>query len=145
MPQQNKKIKELSSGMVVVKKVKSEWKFLFLRAYKNWDFPKGVVEPDEDPFDTAVREVKEETGITELQFPCGNVYRETEPYKGGKKIARYYLAKTSQSEVRFSVNPELGRPEHHEYRWVNYDQILKLAPSRLIPIIEWAHSIITSL
>jgi len=144
MSQKKQKIKEISSGMVIVKKAGNEWNYLFLRAYKNWDFPKGVVEPNEKPFNTAVREVKEETGITELQFPWGKIYRETEPYKGGKKIARYYLAETSQSEVRFSVNPKLGKPEHHEYRWVNYDELLKLAPSRLVPIIEWAHSFLTS-
>jgi bis(5'-nucleosidyl)-tetraphosphatase len=114
-----------------------------LRAYRNWDFPKGVVEPGEDPLETAVREAKEEAGIHDLTFEWGNVFRETEPYRsGGKKVARYYLAATSQPRVTFSVNPEIGKPEHHEYRWLPYDAARELAPERLIPIIDWANGII---
>ena len=41
---------------------------LLLRAYRNWDLPKGLVEPGEQPFAAACREVEEETGITDLDF-----------------------------------------------------------------------------
>jgi 8-oxo-dGTP pyrophosphatase MutT (NUDIX family) len=133
----------LSAGVVVVRKEKGIWKYLFLRAYRNWDFPKGVVEPGEDPLKTAIREVKEEAGITELHFSWNALYRETLPYYSkGEKIARYYVAHTPQSSVKFSVNPDLGKPEHHEYRWLTYDEVISLAPRRLIPVIEWANSIL---
>ncbi|MBS3819260.1 NUDIX domain-containing protein, partial [bacterium] len=118
------------------------WKYLFLRAYRNWDFPKGEGKLQEDPLKTAQREVKEETGISDLKFNWGKIYKETEPYRKGKKIARYYIAETSHSKVTFSINPEIGRPEHHEYRWLSYEQLNKLAPSRLKPIIEWAHDVV---
>lgn len=133
----------LSAGLVIVCKESGKWKYLFLRAYRNWDFPKGEVEEGENPLETAKREAEEEAGISDLDFPWGHDYKETEPYRGGKKIARYYIAKTSQSEVTFSINPELGRPEHHEYRWVPYKELKKLSPDRLIPIIEWAHKILS--
>lgn len=133
----------LSAGAVVVRKESGRWKFLLLRAYRNWDFPKGVVEPGEDPLETAVREVREEAGIHELTFRWGKVFKETEPYRsGGKKVARYYLADTSQSAVTLSINPEIGRPEHHEYRWLPYDEAKKLAPDRLLAVIDWANGII---
>ena len=133
----------LSAGAIVVRKESGQWKFLFLRAFKNWDFPKGIVEPGEDPLQAAVREAREEAGIRDLTFPWGNVFKETQPYRsGGKKVARYYLAATSQSKVTFSVNPEIGKPEHHEYRWVPYEAVRKLAPDRLLPIIDWANEII---
>lgn len=132
----------LSAGIVVVRKETKEWKYLFLRAYKNWDFPKGIVESTEAPIETAKREVKEEAGITDLNFRWGDIFKETLPYSGGKKIARYYIAETSQSTVTFSVNPELGKPEHHEYRWLSYDEIKKLSPKRLLTTIEWANSLI---
>jgi bis(5'-nucleosidyl)-tetraphosphatase len=127
----------LSAGFVVVRK-ENRWKYLFLRAYRNWDFPKGIVEPSEDVLKAAKREVKEETGLDDLTLRWGSIFKETSPYSGGRKVARYYLAETSQSDITFSVNPEIGRPEHHEYRWVSYDEIKKLAPQRLLPIIEWA-------
>jgi len=132
----------LSAGLVIVRKEKDSWKFLFLRAYRNWDFPKGEVESGEDPMDTAKRESQEEAGITDLKFPWGHVFKETEPYRNGKKVARYYLAETSQSEVTSSINPELGNPEHHEYRWLTFQDIKNLAPERLLPIIDWAQGII---
>ena len=59
-----------------------------------------------------------------------------------KKIARYYIAETSETEVTFSINPELGSPEHHEYRWLTFDELKMLSPKRLLPIIEWANDII---
>jgi bis(5'-nucleosidyl)-tetraphosphatase len=134
----------LSAGMVIVRKEEDKWKYLFLRAYKLWDFPKGEVEEGEDPLETAKREAEEEAGISELRFSWGHVFKETEPYRGGKKIARYYIAETTQSEVTLSVNPELGRPEHHEYRWLSFQQMKKLAPERLLPIIEWANKIVST-
>jgi len=134
---------KLSAGIVVVREESGQWQYLFLRAYKNWDFPKGIVEPGEDPLETAVRETGEETGIHKLNFRWGKVFKETEPYRsGGKKVARYYLASTSQSHVTFAVNPDIGKPEHHEYRWLSYKTTRDLAPKRLHPIIDWANKII---
>jgi len=132
----------LSAGVVIIRKEKNIWKYLLLRAYRNWDFPKGEVESGEDALQTAIREAKEETGITDLRFNWGTIYKETEPYRGGRKIARYYLAETTQSEVKFSINPEMDMPEHHEYRWISFDDARNLAPNRLVPIIEWTNCII---
>jgi 8-oxo-dGTP pyrophosphatase MutT (NUDIX family) len=127
----------LSAGVVVVRSVKGSWLFLMLRAYRNWDFPKGLVETGEKPFDAAIREVREETLIDELQFIWGDIYRETAPYSH-KKVARYYIAQTSQETVMLPVRPELGRPEHNEWRWVTYEQGLALCSPRLDPIMRWA-------
>jgi 8-oxo-dGTP pyrophosphatase MutT (NUDIX family) len=39
-----------------------------------WGLPKGLVEPGEEPEDTAVREVKEETGlVAEIRAPLGDI------------------------------------------------------------------------
>ena len=103
----------LSAGVVVVRNLKGSWLFLMLRAYRNWDFPKGVVEPAEEPLAAAIREVQEETLIDDLQFTWGEVYRQTAPYSH-KKVARYYIAQTTTEAVTLPVRPELGRPEHNE-------------------------------
>jgi 8-oxo-dGTP pyrophosphatase MutT (NUDIX family) len=131
-----------SAGIIVVRRETDDWKYLFLRAFRNWDFPKGEVQADEAPLDAAVRETREETGITDLQFCWGQGFKETEPYNRGKKIARYYVAATSQPEVVFSVNPEIGASEHHEYRWLSYSELEKLASPRLLPVIRWARSVV---
>jgi 8-oxo-dGTP pyrophosphatase MutT (NUDIX family) len=108
-----------------------------LRAYRNWDFPKGMVEPGEDPLAAARREVREETLIEDLDFNWGEVYLETGPY-GNRKIARYYLAATRAEKITLPVSLELGRPEHDEWRWVDLDTALSLASVRLLPVVRWA-------
>jgi len=96
-----------------------------------------MVESGEDPLAAALREVREETLIQDLAFNWGEVYRETGPY-ANRKIARYYVAETRTEKVSLPVNPELGRPEHNEWRWVDVDTALSLASSRLQPIVRWA-------
>ena len=127
----------VSAGVVVVRELKGSWRFLMLRAYRNWDFPKGLVEPGEQPLEAAIREVREETMIDSLNFRWGEVYRETAPYSH-KKIARYYVAQTSIEAVTLPVRPELGRAEHNEWRWVTFEQGVALCSPRLDPIIRWA-------
>jgi 8-oxo-dGTP pyrophosphatase MutT (NUDIX family) len=127
----------LSAGVVVVRNLNGNWLFLMLRAYRNWDFPKGLVEPGEKPLEAAIREVQEETLIEELQFTWGEVYKETAPYSNNK-VARYYIARTSTEAVTLPVRPELGRPEHNESRWVTFDEARALCSPRLGPIIRWA-------
>ena len=114
-------------------------RYLLLRAYKHWDFPKGMVEPDETPLAAARREVAEETGIDSLDFAWGEVYRETAPYARGK-VARYYIARTEQADVSLTANPLTGIHEHMEYRWVDLDEALSLVTPRVKHIIEWAEA-----
>jgi 8-oxo-dGTP pyrophosphatase MutT (NUDIX family) len=127
----------LSAGVVVVRETPQSWRFLLLRAFNHWDFPKGMVEPGEDPLAAAIREVREETLITDLDFAWGETYTETGPYSRGK-VARYYLARTGTATVTLTVIEALGRAEHNEFRWVDYDTTLQLVSPRVQPIVEWA-------
>jgi len=127
-----------SAGVVVVRRDGGGWRLLVLCAYCNWDFPKGMVEAGEAPLDAAIRETAEEAAISDLDFRWGEAYCETTPYRGGK-VARYYLAETMQASVRLPVSPELGRPEHDEWRWVSFEQAGRLLPPRLQPILAWAN------
>lgn len=128
----------LSAGVVVVTPADINWQFLLLRAYNYWDFPKGKVEPDESPLAAAIREVREESGLTDLVFHWGERYIETQPYGRPKKIARYYLAQTQTREIIMGDNPELGYPEHHEYRWVSLTQARRLTTPRVRRVLNWA-------
>ena len=131
----------LSCGSVVVRETDSGWLTLMLRAYHNWDFPKGICEAGELPMDAAIREVGEETGIVDVDFAWGDRSVDTGPYNRGK-TARYYLTKTSQESVEMGIAPELGRPEHHEFRWVNFDEAYDLSAPRVRLVIQWARQII---
>jgi 8-oxo-dGTP pyrophosphatase MutT (NUDIX family) len=131
----------LSAGVIIVRGL-PEPHYLLLRAFEYWDFPKSVVEPGEDPFLGAQREVREETGLTELNFRWGGTYQETRPYGAGK-IARYYLAEAREGKVFLPVNPILGRPEHDEFRWVDFEAARALLGPRLKPILNWADWLVT--
>lgn len=95
------------------------------------------MEPGEVPLQTALREVEEETTLRDLEFPWGEVFIETGPYSRGK-IARYYIGTTRQEAVDLPVSPELGRPEHSEYRWVSYGKAMALTTARVRPVVRWA-------
>lgn len=170
-----------AAGIVVLRRLPAGWQCLLLRAYRNWDFPKGLVEEGEMPLQAALREVREETGLAALRFPwgrmpqresraealdsrsaawactvlqraekyhggnfsafpCGTDFRETGPYAGGK-VARYYAAVADDGELTLPVSPALGRPEHHAFRWLDFDQAARLLAPRLRPILDWARGL----
>ncbi|HKJ70216.1 MAG TPA: NUDIX domain-containing protein [Gammaproteobacteria bacterium] len=128
----------LSAGVAVIRIQEGRCRFLLLRAYAYWDFPKGLVAPGEEPLAAAWREVAEETGITDLTFPWGTACYQTEPYDRGRKVARYYAGRTAQEAVTLPVSPELGRPEHHEYRWVEAAEGRVLLGERVAAALAWA-------
>lgn len=133
----------LSAGVIVVRKHADGYRYLLLRAYSYWDFPKGLVEAGEEPRASAIREVAEETTLTDLNFRWGEDYRETEPYGRGK-VARYYVAESAEREVSLPVSPELGQPEHHEFRWLDYKATHELLALRVQPILDWAHALVSA-
>jgi 8-oxo-dGTP pyrophosphatase MutT (NUDIX family) len=61
--------KETSAGGVVYRLQGGRPLFLLIRdSYQNWGFPKGHLEPGERAEDAAMREVREETGLTEVSL-----------------------------------------------------------------------------
>lgn len=132
---------KLSCGAVLVRKTGSKWVTLMLRAYRHWDFPKGFREAGETPLQAAMREIGEETGITDFKFNWGERYKQTGPYNKGK-VARYFLIRTGQEQVELGISPDLGRPEHHEYRWLDFDDAYDISSPRVRPVVQWARQII---
>lgn len=136
-----KSAQRFSAGTIVARFDAGEWQVLLLRCYRNWDFPKGELGDGEDPLEGALRETSEETGLQRLSFPWGSRYYETPPYARGK-VARYYLAATDVESVVLGVNPELGRPEHHEFRWTTFGEAESLLNDRLRSALQWAARIV---
>ena len=131
----------LSCGVVLARPDGPGVCTLMLRAWHHWDFPKGMQENGESPLEAARRELGEETGISDIEFPWGERYLESGPYSRGK-TARYYLAATGIADVVMGLSPETGKPEHHEWRWVSFDEAFDLASPRVREVVKWARQIV---
>lgn len=133
-------MREISAGIIIYKKEKDrdgkiEPKYLLLyhgRGY--WNFPKGKLEQGEKSFNAALREVSEETGIASKFLRVAPNFRVTDKYiyqREGQKIFKiviFFLAQTSQSEVKVSF-------EHEGYAWFPYREALKHVSHKNIRVI----------
>lgn len=114
--------KEISIGAIIFHKNK-ETQYLLLKYTNYWGFVKGNVEKDETELQTAKREIKEETGITDCIFLKGFKEKISYFYKlKDKPIYKeviFYLAQTKTKEVKLSF-------EHEDFKWLPYEEALKL-------------------
>lgn len=116
-------LKEKSCGAVIFHKNEEQTRYLLLNyAAGHWDFVKGNVEPNENEKDTVVRELREETGITEAQFIDG--FREEIVYfyrRQGLTIRKevvFYLMESYTDKVEISF-------EHVGYIWLDYQHAME--------------------
>ena len=135
------RVERLSCGAVVVRHADNGWLTLMLRAFRHWDFPKGIKETGETSLEAAVREIAEETGIRALDFPWGERFLDTGPYSRGK-VARYYIVRTRREAIEMGISPETGQPEHHEARWMDFDTAYDVSAPRVRRVVQWARNVI---
>jgi len=90
-------MQEKSAGAVIFFKNEEKIEYLLLHYQAgHWDFPKGHIEKGEDLITTVRREVKEETGIEDIDFISG--FSEDISY-WFKKKPEWYLSGVSESHV----------------------------------------------
>lgn len=137
--------KAQSAGIVIIRYEENTPKLLFMRSFNYWDFPKGGVEEKENKLEAAIREVKEESGITHLDFKWGKCFYETESYGKNHKTVCYFIAQTDQENVTMGINPDIGRAEHEEYLWLTFEEAKKLSVDRISKVLDWAENRIKNL
>jgi len=116
-------LEERSAGAVVYSESSSGKKYLLLNYPSgHWDFVKGNIESGETYKQTVIREVKEETGITDISFVDGFEDKVEYYYqRDGKTIHKevvFFLVHTKTNEVILSH-------EHRGYIWLNFNDALK--------------------
>ena len=113
--------KEVSAGIILFNDNESR-KFLLLNyPSKHWDFVKGKMENGETSHETALRETKEETGISDVEFLDGfeeeiEYYFRAEKQDIHKKVI-FFLGKTKTLDIILSH-------EHLDFIWLDYDNAL---------------------
>ncbi|MDH3677203.1 MAG: NUDIX domain-containing protein [Nitrosopumilus sp.] len=111
-------IEETSSGVVIFRKDNEKILFLLLHYPSgHWDFVKGKMESGESAHETAIRETKEETGITDVQFidDFEEWIQYNFQFEGElvhKKVV-FFLGETKTKNVKISH-------EHINYSWLDY-------------------------
>lgn len=114
---------EKSAGAIIFRKEGNKIYYLLLHYQSgHWDFPKGNIEKGEEEKETVRREVREETGLQDIEFIEG--FKEIIKYfyrlKGKKifKMVVFYLAETKTEEVKISW-------EHTGFKWLLYNEALE--------------------
>jgi bis(5'-nucleosidyl)-tetraphosphatase len=118
-----KRLEERSAGAVVFRRTARGPRYVLLKyPAGHWDLPKGNIEEGEEPIQTMVREVREETGIVDLRVIPG--YEKKIEYfyrRDGKKVHKtvvFFLAETTVEKVTISF-------EHQDYGWFDYSEAIK--------------------
>jgi 8-oxo-dGTP pyrophosphatase MutT (NUDIX family) len=118
---------ERSAGFVVFAQedVAKPREFLLLDYGRHWDYPKGHVESAEDDLAAAYRELREETGLTELQVERIHGFEHEIAYtfrsnRFGqvRKTVRYFLARTATRQIQIS-------DEHQSFIFLPFDQAVE--------------------
>ena len=114
---------ERSAGFLIFRTTNTGRKYLLLDYGRHWDFPKGHVEPGEDLIQTALRELEEETGITDAAVIPGFSHEIKYFFRDKKKhlihkTVWFGLAQTDTSKIRLSN-------EHVAWEFLEFDQAVK--------------------
>lgn len=84
----------------------------------HWDFPKGNIEAGENEKQAATREIREETGITDVEFLDGFRMKIEYKYRHGRRLVQkevvLFLARTRTRQVTLSH-------EHIGFAWRKFD------------------------
>ena len=116
-------IEERSAGAVLFNETDSGKIFLLLNYPSgHWDFVKGNIEKGETLQQTVIREIREETSITDVEFIEGFEDKIEYHYQRDGDLVHkevvFFLAKTRTTDVKISY-------EHLGFVWLNFDNALK--------------------
>lgn len=116
-------IEERSAGAVIFSETPDGMIFLLLNYPSGyWDFVKGNIEERETLRQTVVREIMEETGISDVEFVNGFEDKIEYHYQhDGNMVHKevvFFLAKTKTTDVKISH-------EHLGFVWLSFNDALK--------------------
>ncbi|MCH6257864.1 NUDIX domain-containing protein [Puniceicoccaceae bacterium K14] len=117
-------------------------RILFIFKDGKWDLPKGIIEDDENPLSTAIKETSEETGLSATSLSCVCELIPTHhlsKYKKNSylKVTEWFLLTCDNNKQFFSPQKEEGI-EHCE--WIplwDLNKVLSQTSSRTRYLLEF--------
>lgn len=113
-----------SCGVIVSRQteIAREFLLLFQRVSHSWSFPKGHMEAGETEMETALRELREETGLTAVLDPDRRAVVEYDiPPKTRKQVV--YFSGQTEGDIR------LQPKEIAFFRWVRQSELTHYLPA----------------
>lgn len=120
---------ERSAGILFFRNTPQGRQYLILRSSRRppnksefWDISKGILGKGEKGIDAALREEKEEVGISDFKIIEG--FKKTVSYftmRTGKPMPKFvaiFLAEAKNADVKLSW-------EHDKYEWLSYEEARK--------------------
>ncbi len=115
-------VEATSAGAILYRDTRDRREYLLLKSRPgDWEFPKGGVEGNEELQQTAIREVKEEAGISDFRLLDG--FRKEYDYvfeaNGDRihKTVHLFIAKSYEASAELSH-------EHRDHQWRDYEQAI---------------------
>ncbi|MEI7425271.1 MAG: NUDIX domain-containing protein [Candidatus Staskawiczbacteria bacterium] len=114
---------EQSCGVILVKKGNPDYFLILKQVDGYWSFPKGHVEENETIQMTAFRELKEETGIQDLELlnfpPIIEEYNFKQEWENIHKTVFYLIGIAKSDFVKIQESKII------EYKWAMYDEAIE--------------------
>ena len=127
----------VSCGFIVVRR-EPNLSFLLMKHHDRWDIPKGHVDDGETEIQCALRELREETAITEKQLSIDGQFRFSFEYQvrltknGGelkpKRLVVFLATLTEPAEIVLT--------EHIGYEWFDWNPPHKIQLKTINPLME---------
>jgi bis(5'-nucleosidyl)-tetraphosphatase len=116
-------LEERSAGAIIFRESSVGKRYLLLNYPSgHWDFVKGNIEKGEMLKETVIREIKEETGISDVTFVEGFEDKVEYHYQRDGQLVHkevvFFLAKTKTEKVTLSY-------EHNGFIWLDFNSALK--------------------
>lgn len=131
--------KQLQSCGFFIYRDEPKLSFLLMKHSSRWDLPKGHVDKGESEMQCALRELEEETGITESElivdpdFRCDQHYKvklSKHNHEPRPKTLTIFLAKLT--EPKFKIVPT----EHEDFKWFDWDPPHDIQEKTINPVLK---------
>ena len=130
-------LSEIKSCGVLLFRSEPEESFLLMKHPHRWDLPKGHVDPGETEIECALRELREETGITADEITLDPCFRYSTQYViREKRLGGTEVLKTLVVFLGRLARPvEIQTTEHDGFAWFLWNPPLQIQPQAIDPLL----------